>query len=161
MRKRFDASVLRTAQEMANYFSEFAERNNVEAGAKATVLELREGRESEAIFREGRLLAANDDDVAVAVTSTRILDSLSADHKPAFVTDAKADRRLVAMPFQLGNINYAVAVFEPLDKLEGQMRQLRNVILFGLPAVLVLAAGGGFLLARKSLRPRVTISGPA
>ena len=161
MRRRFDASVLRTAQEMANYFSEFAERNNVEAGAKETVLELREGRESEAIFREGRLLAANDDDVAVAVTSTRILDRLSADHKPAFVTDAKADRRLVAMPFQLGNINYAVAVFEPLDKLEGQIRQLRNVILFGLPAVLILAAGGGFLLARKSLRPMVTISGQA
>jgi len=161
MRKRFDASVLRTAQEMANYFGEFAERNNVEAGAKETVLELREGRESEAIFREGRLLAANDDDVAVAVASTRILDRLSADRKPAFVTDAKADRRLVVMPFELNKVNYAIAVFEPLDKLEGQIRQLRNIILFGLPAVLILAAGGGLLLARKSLAPMVAISNQA
>src|ERR1700730_15676741 len=119
MRKRFDASVLRTAQEMANYFGEFAERKNVEAGAKETVLELREGRESSAIFRKGQLLAANDEDVIAAVESTQILDTLGPDRKPAFATDLKANRRLVVMPFQVDNVDYAVAVFEPLDKLEG------------------------------------------
>src|SRR5712691_5832563 len=107
LRNRFDASVLRTAQEMANYFGEFAERNNVEAGAKETVSELREGRESEAIFRAGQLLAANDDDVAAAVASTKILESFNADRTPVFVTDSKANRRLVVMPFQLDNVNYA------------------------------------------------------
>ena len=39
MRKRFDASILRNAQAMASYFTEFAERKNVEAGAKETVKE--------------------------------------------------------------------------------------------------------------------------
>src|SRR5260370_16530247 len=113
MRKRFDASVLRTAQEMANYFSEFAERKNEAAGAKETVLELREGRESAAIFREGQLLASNDEDVTVAVTTTKILDTLAVDHKPAFLTDLKSNRRLFAMPFQQENVNYAIALFEP------------------------------------------------
>src|SRR3982074_2512348 len=89
MRKRFDASVLRTALEMANYFGEFAERKNEVAGAKEAVLELREGRESAAIFREGQLLAANDEDVTVAVATTKILDTMALDRKPVFVTDFK------------------------------------------------------------------------
>src|SRR6266403_4204043 len=67
IRKRFDASILRNAQGMANYFGEFVERQNIEAGAKETLRELREGRESSAIFREGQLLAANDTDVTEAV----------------------------------------------------------------------------------------------
>src|ERR1700694_2683309 len=160
-RKRFDASVLRTAQEMSNYFGEFAERKNPEAGAKETVTELREGRESAAIFREGRLLAANDNDVTAAVAATGILAKLGPDRKPAFVTDAQANRRLVVMPFQVDHVDYVVAVFEPLDKLEAQIAQLRNVILVALPAVLILAAGGGFLLACKSLAPMVAISDQA
>ena len=157
IRKRFDASILRNAQGEANYFTEFVERNNAEAGAKETVLELREGRESSAIFREGKLLAANDEDVTAAVAATGILGALNGG-KPSFVTDAAANRRLVAMPFQIDHVNYAIAVFEPLDKLEGQIRHMRNVILVGLPAALLLAAGGGLLLARKSLNPMVTIS---
>ncbi len=161
MRKRFDASVLRTAQEMANYFGEFAERKNPESGAKETVIELREGRESAAIFREGQLLAANDNDVTAAVAATGILAKLGPDRKPAFLTDMQANRRLVVMPFEVDQVNYVVAVFEPLDKLEAQIAQLRNIILVALPAVLILAAGGGFLLARKSLAPMVAISDQA
>ena len=161
MRKRFDASVLREAQEMANYFGEFAERKNLEAGARETVTELREGRESAAIFREGKLLASNDADVVAAVAATGILDTLGPDHKAGFLTDPQAHRRLVAMTFQVDNSNYALVVFEPLDKLEAQLAQLRNIILVGLPAVLILAGGGGFLLARKSLAPMVAISNQA
>jgi len=161
MRKRFDASVLRTAQEMANYFGEFAERKNPESGAKETVIELREGRESAAIFREGQLLAANDNDVTAAVAATGILAELGPDRKPAFLTDMQANRRMVVMPFEVDQVNYVVAVFEPLDKLEAQIAQLRNIILVALPAVLILAAVGGFLLARKSLAPMVAISDQA
>src|SRR5262249_3159490 len=51
-----------------------------------------------------------------------------------------------------------LAVLEPLDKLEGEIGRIRNIILFGLPAALILTAGIGFLLARKSLAPVVTIS---
>jgi heavy metal sensor kinase len=158
MRKRFDASILRNAQAMASYVTEFAERGNLEAGAKETVKELREGRESAAIYREGQLIASNDDDVTAAVVSTRIQDAVGADRKPAYITDRRANRRLVYMPFDFENVKYAIAMFEPLDKLEGEIAHMRNVILIGLPAVLILAAGGGFLLARKSLQPMVVIS---
>src|SRR5260370_13503036 len=158
MRYRFDASVLRNAQAMASYFNEFVERENVEAGARETVLELREGRESAAIFRQGQLLASNDEDVAAEVASSKIIETLRATGKPAFLTDPKANRRLVAIAFQIDNVEYVVAMFEPLDKLEGQIQHMRNVILVGLPAALLLAAGSGFLLAHKSLAPMVTIA---
>src|SRR6266511_1005666 len=82
MRSRFDASLSRNAQAMASYFTEFAERKNVEAGAKETVKELREGRESTAIYREGQLLASNDDDVIAAVKSTGIQESFGPESKP-------------------------------------------------------------------------------
>jgi heavy metal sensor kinase len=158
MRKRFDAAVLRSEQEMVSYFTEFVELKNADGGAQETVKKLREGRESAAIFREGQLLASNDQDVAAAAESTKALEAARRDGKPAYVTDSKANRRLVVMPFQLSGVDYAIAVFEPLDKLESEIGQVRNGILVGLPAALILAAAGGFLMARKSLQPIVAIS---
>src|ERR1700682_3003971 len=86
MRRRFDVSLSRSAQAMASYFTEFAERQNVEAGAKETVKELKEGRESTAIYREGQLLASSSDDVVAAIKSTGIKKTLNPDSKPAFAT---------------------------------------------------------------------------
>jgi len=119
MHKRFDASLLRTAQSMANYFSEFGDRDSVEQEAKETINSLKEGRESAAIFREGELLAANDQDVLDSINSTNILDDIGPDLKPAFASVPKLRKRLVVMPFQAEGINYRIAVFEPLAELEG------------------------------------------
>src|SRR5260370_2447979 len=75
MHNRFDASLLRTSQSIANYFSQFRDRENDEDEAKATIIDLKEGRESAAIFRERQLLSANSVDLATAISSTRILQS--------------------------------------------------------------------------------------
>jgi len=158
MRKRFDASLLRTAQAMASYFTEFAERKNVLRGAEETIRELKEGRELAAIFREGQLLTASGEGVTAAIASTKILDAVGPGREPVLATEPKLNKRLVVVPFQVEGGNYLVAVLEPLDKLEGQIGHMRNIIFLALPSVLVLAAVGGFLLARKSLEPVVTIS---
>lgn len=158
MRRRFDLSMVRTAQQMASYFAEFEEQNNTQKGAEETIRDLREGNESAAIFREGQLLAANDEDVLAAIASTRILEPNPQSSGPKFATDSAANKRLCIMPFQFSGRNYIVAIFEPLNKLEGQIGHMRKLILFGLPAVLLLAAGGGFLVARRSLAQIVVIS---
>ena len=158
MHNRFDASLLRTSQSMANYFSQFRDRENDEDEAKETISQLKEGRESAAIFREGKLLATNNEDVAAAISSTRILESSGPQRKPAFATEPNLNKRLVVFPFQYKGVNYMSAVFEPLDKLEGQIGHVRKLFLFGLSAALLLAAVGGFLLAQKSLAPMVNIS---
>jgi len=159
MHRRFDSSLQRTSQSMANYFSEFGDRSDVQEEARETISSLKEGRESAAIFREGHLLAANNDDVVAAVTSTRILDVSGPDRKPAFATDL--NKRLVVLHFQYKGVNYMSAVLEPMDKLEGEIGHIRKLFLFGFSAVLLLAAAGGFVLAQKSLKPMVTISGQA
>src|SRR5262245_12824490 len=158
MHNRFDASLLRTSQSMANYFSEFRNRESNEDEAKETISQLKEGRESAAIFREGKLLAANNDDVTAAISSTRILETSGPERKSAFATEPNLNKRLVVFPFQFQGVNYMSAVFEPLDKLEAQIGHVRKLFLFGLSAALLLAAVGGFLLAQKSLAPVVSIS---
>src|SRR5260370_15897260 len=120
MHNRFDASLLRTSQSMANYFSQFRDRENDEDEAKATISELKEGRESAAIFREGQLLAANSVDVAAAISSTRILESSGPQRKPAFATEPNLNKRLGVFPFQYKCVNYITPAFEPLNNLEPQ-----------------------------------------
>jgi heavy metal sensor kinase len=158
LRRQFDASLLRTAKATATYFSEFVERKNVVGGARETILELKIEKLGAAIFHEGQLLAASGEDITAALASTKILQTADPSRQPAFATETKMNKRLVVVPFQAEGGNYAVAVLEPLDELAGQIGRMRNIILFGLPAALLFAAAGGFLLVRKTLKPVITIS---
>ncbi len=98
MHNRFDASLLRTSQSMANYFSEFRDRQSDADEANETISQLKEGRESAAIFREGQLLATNNADVVAAISSTRILETSGPERKPAFATEPNLNKRLVVFP---------------------------------------------------------------
>ena len=160
MHQRFDFALLRTAQAMATYYSEFNRGGSVEEAGE-TIQSLKEGRESAALFRGKQLLAATDDGILSAFDSTDIFDESVSTRQTAFATDKNFNKRLVVMPFQSGGINYTVAVLEPLDKLDGQIRHTRNLILVGFPVALLLAIIGGFLLVRKSLAPMVVISNQA
>lgn len=161
LRKQFDTSLLRTAQATADYFSEFAERNNAVGGAQETVRELQLGNISTAVFRNRELLASSGPEVSKAIASTKILSTLRSDRQPSFATEPTESKRLVVVSFEVDTLNYSVVVLEPLDQLIGLLKQMRQIILFGLPAALALAAMGGFLLAKKSLEPVVTISSQA
>ena len=158
LNRQFDVSLLRTARSMANYFAEFVERKNVAAGARETVLELQLERLGTAIFREDELLAASSPDTMAVVASTSILPASRVSRQPVFATDSRSGKRLVAVTAPLDGVNYEVVVLEPLAELRGQLARMANIIFVGLPAALLLAVGGGFLLARKSLQPVVTIS---
>ena len=158
LNRQFDVSLLRTAHSMANYFAEFVERKNVVAGARETVLELQLERIGTAIFRDDELLAATAPDTVAAVTSTSILAASRTSRGPVFATDSRSGKRLVAVTAPLDGVNYEVVVLEPLAELRGQLTRMGRIIFVGLPAALLLAVGGGFLLARKSLQPVVTIS---
>jgi heavy metal sensor kinase len=158
LRQQFDASLLRTAKDVANYFSEFAERNNVAQGARETVLELQLERIGTAIFRGDELLAASSRDVIAGTGAAGVLASARASGRPEFAMNSGASRRVVAMPFRAEGVDYEIVLMEPLDGLTGQLARVQRIIFFGLPAALFLAACGGLMLARKSLQPVVTIS---
>jgi heavy metal sensor kinase len=157
LRDKYDDSLLRTARAMADYFSEFVERKNVAGGARETILELKLEDLGTAIYHGDRLLASSNAEVASAVNSTGLLGG-AAGTVARFATETSRNERLVLLPFQAEGDKYAVVVAESLAGLNGQIGRMRNIIWFGLPAALVFAATGGFLLARKSLRSVVTIS---
>jgi heavy metal sensor kinase len=162
MRRRFDSALLRTAHTMATHFKRIVESGDVAAVAKETIQQLAEGREGVAFYGGGRLLFASDTDVTRAIESTGILKAGRATSDPAFATVRLAvPERLVVVPFDARGVQHAIAVLEPLDKIEGQIGHMRNIILFALPAALALSAAGGFLLARKSLQPVMMISNQA
>jgi heavy metal sensor kinase len=156
--QEFDIGLLRTAQSVSDYFAEFVERNNVAAGARETVNELQFERLGTAIFRDRQLLAASNPDTAASVAATGILSALVSSRGPFFATDARAGKRLVGLAASEGGVKYEVVVVEPLDGLRGQLVRVRRIIFVGLPAALLLAAIGGYVLVRKSLQPVVTIS---
>jgi len=158
LRKQYDASLLRTARATATYFSEFVERKNVAQGARETILEMKLEKLSAAIFQDHQLLAASSDDITTAIVSARLLPAAQQGQAPTFATDSKMNERLVVLPFQAEGGDFTVALLGSLDELGGQIGRIRSIILFGLPAALLLAAAGGFLVARKSLEPVTTIS---
>jgi heavy metal sensor kinase len=159
--EEFDISLLRTAQSVSNYFAEFVERKNVAAGARETVLELQFERLGTAIFRDGQLLAANKPDTVAAIAATKVLAALGSLPGASFATDPSGRKRLVGLAASAEGVNYAVVVVESLDGLQGQLARVRRIIFVGLPAALLLAAAGGYMLVRKSLQPVVTISAQA
>jgi heavy metal sensor kinase len=157
LRKQLDISLSRTAQTTANTFIEFAERKKIIDGAEDTVSELRLDDVSVAILRGPQVLAASGSEIVDAISATKILSRLTSSAQ-AFATETKKRKRLVAMSFQVDGITYSIVMAEPLDGLMSQLARMRQIILFGLPAALVLAAASGFMLARKSLAPVMTIS---
>jgi heavy metal sensor kinase len=158
LRANFDRALLRTADTTGSYFEEFAERKNAVAGAHETIRELRLGKTGVAIYRGHELLAATGDDVVSAVAAANVFSSLRAGGEPFLSTDSKRDKRLAATSFQVDSVSYTVAAVEPMRELTEELRRLREIVLLALPAALVLAAIGGYLLAGKSLQPMVAIS---
>ena len=156
--QEFDIALLRTAQSISNYFAEFVERKNLAGGARETVNELQFERLGTAIYSGGQLLAAIKPDTVAAVTSTGILSTLAPARGPSFATDVPGSKRLVGLVGSEGGVTYQVVVVEPLDGLWGQLARVRRIIFVGLPAALLLAAIGGYMLVRKSLQPVLTIS---
>jgi two-component system, OmpR family, sensor kinase len=156
--QEFDTSLVRTAQSVSDYFAEFVERKNLAGGARETVLELQFERLGTAIYRDRQLLAANHPDTVAAIAATGLLSVLTPSGSPVFATDMQGGKRLVGLAASEGGVNYEVVVVEPLDVLRGQLARVRRIIFVGLPAALLLAAIGGYMLVRKSLQPVVTIS---
>jgi heavy metal sensor kinase len=158
LRKQFDVSLSRTAQTTANTFIEFAERKKISDGAEDTVSELRLENVSVAILQGQRVLAASGSEIVDAIAATKILPHLTSSGPAVFATETNRKKRLVAMSFQVDGVSYSIVMSEALDGLMSQLARMRHIILFGLPAALALTAASGFMLAKKSLAPVVTIS---
>ena len=82
---------------------------------------------------------------------------------PLQVIGGGRDSRLAVVAFVArdSGTRYLVAAEEANAPVESQLALLRNAMLVGIPALLVVAWAGGRLLARRSLAPIVAIRCPA
>ncbi|HEX2490165.1 MAG TPA: heavy metal sensor histidine kinase [Blastocatellia bacterium] len=166
-RDRFDGSLTKAARTVANLFHhEMIENGYVESVATAhAIREYQQPNLFLAIFRDDRLLDANH---------FHIGESTSVDKHPAAMATkdflaqaiARRDPILTTIPDSPGgewrvvayapggeSAEYVIVVAESRRDLIDQMRSLRKIFLLSLPAMLLIAGGAGYLLARKSLAP--------
>jgi two-component system OmpR family sensor kinase len=66
--------------------------------------------------------------------------------------------RLFAMPVTVMGQRYLIVVAGTLDQQIDRLEDARHATFFGIPFALLLASGGGYLLARKALRPVTVMS---
>lgn len=167
LRGQFDTALLRLGESAANYFKVLADTKGPNIAADTIVQELRSAEPipalrvrnvSLAIFRENQLLAISSHDVMESISSSRVLLTLRTGMRNMFATDEVARKRLIAIPVQIGSVNYTIVALETIQRLQANLAFLRNIILFGIPTTVFFAAVGGLLISKKSLEPVVTIS---
>jgi heavy metal sensor kinase len=166
-RDRFDGELAKAARTVANLFHhEMIENGQQESIAITHALrEYQQPNLFLAIFRDNQLLAANRAQNAesaaaekhpAAAAAKDFLAQAIALRDPARATvgaDGWDEWRLVAYAPGGETAEYVIVVAESRRELIDQMRSLRRIFLFSLPAILLVAGFAGYLLARKSLTP--------
>jgi heavy metal sensor kinase len=163
---RLDLSLGNAAKTIARSFQvETNERGgDAAAGAVDTLSTLQLPDVHVAIYQDDRLLASNYPDGQPPVPLDASLISSTADGQMVFLTVTnfgEEGARQVWLPLKTGGGRYVVFITEPLHDLVEQLEAMRRIFYFGLPAALLAAGIGGFLLARKSLAPVVAMSNQA
>jgi heavy metal sensor kinase len=165
MRRTADASLRTSAHQVASALEE-------EAAESHGTLQLRSVNEVLTNFHDNDrpmiILAADGNDFAASATPItgdvdraalrqRVqrrsfgLSSLHGAH----------ELRLILSPLRAGGSEYFVAIAQSLDEQGELLADLRHAMLVTIPLALLIAAAGGYLLARKSLAPVTAMSAKA
>ena len=75
--------------------------------------------------------------------------------------DGAHELRLILSPMRVGSREYFLAIAQSLDEQKELLADLRHAMLVTIPLALLIAAAGGYLLARKSLAPVSAMSAKA
>lgn len=163
---RLDLALANAARTAANSFQiETDEREgDAAAGALDTLTTLQLPDLYVAIYQGERLLASSYPSDQPPVPPEASAISSTGDEQPIFRTVVgygNEGARQVLLPLSTAGGEYVIFITEPLHDLNEQLGAIRRIFYFGLPAALLAAGVGSFLLARKSLAPVVAMSNQA
>ena len=143
---------------------DLAEGQGVPDAARSTVTELFSDQATLAIYDgRGQLLAeaGRDDDLHVSLPA---LDAIPL-HSSRFQTvtemdDADDRHRLAVRRAYIGpsRTEYIILVGSDLERTDEELASLRTILLYVVPVSLVIAAIGGWFLARHSLAPVMSMA---
>jgi heavy metal sensor kinase len=161
---RLDHSLSSNLRATATEFqSEIKEcQGDATQGALETLKELQIPGVYTAFFEGERLLVSNYPDGRSP--SAPITPLLNRKGETVFQTIdefEKAGARLAVTSVSLDEREFFVSIAEPLADLKEQLESVRRIFYLGLPATLLVAGIGGFLLAKKNLSPVVGMSNQA
>lgn len=66
--------------------------------------------------------------------------------------------RIFVMPVVVDGARYTIGVARDLDEEQDRLQSAAQAVFFGIPIALIVAAAGGYIMARKSLEPVTTMS---
>jgi heavy metal sensor kinase len=151
-----EAVVQIAATSLAN---DLAEGQDFEDAARSTAAELSSRQQMLAVYDlDGRLLAegGRDDDLAILLPDVNTIPT--NDVMLLTVSEAEDDddrHRLAMRHVSIGTpvMRYVVVVGNSLEPTDEELESLRGILAYIIPIALMLAAGGGWFLARQSLAP--------
>jgi heavy metal sensor kinase len=151
--ERQDESLRSTAQTVASaYVEELAEAHSPSIAGRVVLAEITfPNRYVQLTDNTGKAIAssANLSGATVTIPSPVLTDARARGFSHATVNGL----RIAVVPLSSDETLGYAAVAEPLSVVENGLRELRRDLFAGVLLVLLLASGGGYFLARKSLAP--------
>src|SRR5262245_9779984 len=151
--QRLDESLRSTAQTVASaYQKEFEEQNSLAKAAQIVLAELTfPDRYVQITDTNGQALAwaRNSSAAVVNIPSAAVKEAREQRSSTVTVNGLRVGIVPLAPDRDLG----FATVAQPLSVVDDGLKSLRRYFFAGVPIVLILASGGGYFLARKSLLP--------
>jgi len=165
MRRGTDASLLTSAHQLASALQEEAVEGKGALNVRSAVEILSNFRDNDrpmiVLTGNGYDFAASEGPITPSIDRAALrrrvvrrafgLSSLHGAH----------DLRMTLSPQRIGGNDYFLVVAQSLDEQKELLEQLRHAMLVTIPLALLIAAAGGYLLARKSLAPVAVMSAKA
>lgn len=159
--KSLDAAMNERLAEMAASFVAAARAENEDRAGAGTISEASTREASEEFqFRDYRFTAYSADGREIATTADTAPPYDALMHRGP-IGDFELGRerlRYFRTPLPLRGETGQLLVFHSLSEEEETLRLMRTIFLVGIPLALIFAGGGGYFLARKTLRPVTDIA---
>jgi len=161
IRSATDRSLANTAREFTSAFS------NDPASASAgsgVLLDFRSSEGQISVFSPAGQIVASSRSEWSAAERERIASIVRRGETGFRTVPGGADGdgiRFVAVPIDVMGRKYTTVVARDLEEQAARLRSAAQALLLGIPLALLVAAGGGYLLARKSLAPVTSMSAKA
>jgi len=177
--QRTDANLVELADTFVTTFrAELADETGPEAAKNAARQAMLEHRFRDTVFvlldPNGSVLLSSLGLPAVGVTNERVAPELfssrsfrnvvSAASSPRTLRDVPGGKdgfRALARPLLAGGNNYTLVVLQSLHPQQQLQEDIRGTFFLIIPIALLLAAAGGYFLARKSLAPVAAMASQA
>jgi heavy metal sensor kinase len=165
MGRTTDASLRTSARQVTSALNEEGAENHGSLQLRSAIEVLANFRDNDRpmiiLSANGEDLAASNTPITAAVDRAALRQRVMRHSFGIWSLHGAHDLRLSLSAFHVGGSEYFLAVAQSLEEQKELLADLRHAMLVTIPLALLIAAAGGYLLARKSLAPVAAMSAKA